>query len=131
QVAETNPPAPAAGSAMKLTARGARLLRKGRELLQSLRMIAEDAEFQRAAETDRLARLHHEAMAMIEGGMRTGQAVPPTVSVQLRMCDGLEVVLAEVEERITLLRNHLAHRQRESAQIDELADYLRQLAMEQ
>jgi HD-GYP domain-containing protein (c-di-GMP phosphodiesterase class II) len=126
RVAETNEPVPA--TAMRLTARGVRLLRKGRELLNMLRDIADDAEFQRAEESDAVARLHHEGMAMIDLLLRTVQAFPPAVSVQLRMCDGLDVVLAEVEKRIAVLHSRLAHRMRESARIDELANYLRALA---
>ena len=128
RAAETHPPAQAVPPAMRLTARGARLLRKGRELLQALRTIADDAEFQQSAA---LAPLHHEGVTMIEVLLRTVQAFPPAVSVQLRMCDGLEVVLAEVEERITLLCSCLAHRKRETARIEELADYLRRLAVHQ
>ena len=41
------PPLPAPGT-VRLTGRGTRLLRKGRELLQSLREIADDADFQDA-----------------------------------------------------------------------------------
>ncbi len=84
-IAESHEPAPP--TAMRLTARGARLLRKGRDLLHSLRSVADDVAFQRADESDAVARLHHEGMAMIEVLLRTVQAFPPAVSVQLRMCD--------------------------------------------
>jgi HD-GYP domain-containing protein (c-di-GMP phosphodiesterase class II) len=126
---EADRPPPALPTSMRLTGRGGRLLRKGRELLQALRTIAGDMEFQHVGEDDAAARLHHEGLAMIEVLLRTVQAFPPTVSVQLRMCDGLEVVLAEVEERVTLLFGSLAERKRESDRIDELADCLRQLAV--
>jgi HD-GYP domain-containing protein (c-di-GMP phosphodiesterase class II) len=129
RMAEANEPT--SPTAMRLTARGARLLRKGRELLHMLRGIADDAEFQRAEESDAVARLHHEAMAMIEVLLRTVPSFPPAVSVQLRMCDGLDVVLAEVEKRIAVLHSRLTHRKRESARIDELANYLRALAADQ
>jgi HD-GYP domain-containing protein (c-di-GMP phosphodiesterase class II) len=134
-------PAPTMPAALRLTGRGARLLRKGRELLQALRTIAEDAEYQRSdclpsssgkavggEGADALQQLHREGMAMIEVVLRTVQAMPASVSAQLRMCDGLEVVLGEVEERVTLLHGSLAQRTRTSARIDELADYLRRLA---
>jgi HD-GYP domain-containing protein (c-di-GMP phosphodiesterase class II) len=54
--------------------------------------------------------------------------MPASVSAQLRMCDGLDIVLREVEQRIALLCSSLAQRQRTSVRIDELAEYLRCLA---
>lgn len=131
RVAEMADPKSPTSPVLRLTARGARVLRKGRDLLHALRALADDAEFQRAEESDAVARLHHEAMAMIEVLLRTVQAFPPAVSVQLRMCDGLEVVLGEVEKRIAVLHRRLAHRKQESARIDDLANYLRALATDQ
>ena len=113
---------------LRLTGRGARLLRQGRELLQALRKIADSAEYQQAEDSEGLVQLHREGMAMIEVVLRTVQAMPASVSAQLRMCDGLEVVLSEVEQRIALLCSSLAQRQRTSVRIDELAEYLRCLA---
>ncbi len=119
---------PATPATLRLTSRGARLLRKGRELLQALRKIADDADYQQADNADALAHWHRDGMAMIEVVLRTVQALPASVSAQLRLCDGLEAVLHEVEERITLLCCSLGQRKRTSARIDELADYLRCLA---
>ncbi|MSQ94065.1 MAG: HD domain-containing protein [Gemmataceae bacterium] len=124
-------PVQAALASFRLTARGIRLLRQGREMLQSLRTIADDAEFQQADEADAIALWHREGMAMIEVILRTIQAMPASVSAQLRMCDGLEVVLAEVEERVSRLHSNLAQRKHQAARIDELADYLRALASKQ
>ena len=115
-------------TSLRLTGRGARLLRKGQELLQALRKIADDAEYQQAEDADGLNQLHREGMAMIEVILRTVQAMPASVSAQLRMCDGLEVILVDIEERIALLCGSLAHRKRMTARTDELADFLRCLA---
>jgi hypothetical protein len=41
------------------------------------------------------------------------QIFPAAVSAQLRMCDGLEVVLRDAEERIRLLCGRLVYRKRE------------------
>ncbi|MBI2808482.1 MAG: HD domain-containing protein [Planctomycetes bacterium] len=109
----------------RLTARGARLLRQGRELLQALRKIADDGDFQDAGI---LTDWHREGMAMLDVLLRTVQAMPASVSMQLRLCDGLEVVLAAIEERIDRLCVSLAQRKHSRARIDELADYLRALA---
>jgi HD-GYP domain-containing protein (c-di-GMP phosphodiesterase class II) len=126
------PSAPATETAsMRLTGRGARLLRKGRELLHALRQIADDAEYQALAPEDVLTEIHHEATAMLELLLRTAQGFSPTVSVQLRMCDGLEVVLAEIEERIATLSSLLTQRKQTTARINGLADYLRALVVKQ
>ncbi len=129
--AEPNAPNQAAPGELRLTGRGARLLRKGREMLQELRTIADDLEFQEAGDADALADLHREAMAMLEVVLRTAQGFSPTVSVQLRMCDGLEIVLAEIEERIGFVNGLLAQRKQTTARINELADYLRAVAVMQ
>jgi response regulator RpfG family c-di-GMP phosphodiesterase len=125
------PSAASVPSLVKLTARGARLLRHGREMLQALRKVSEHAEFQAAADDDIVADLHREAAAMLENLLRTAQSFPPTVSLQLRMCDGLEVVGREIEERIGRMCNLLAQRQEVTARINGLADYLQALAAEQ
>lgn len=124
-------PSQAAPAAVRLTARGVHLLRRGRELLQALRKIADDADFHEAGDADALGECHREAMAMLEVILRTVQAMPSSVGGQLRMCEGLEVVLVEVEKRIDRLHGRLAECKRRSARIDELADYLRALAAKQ
>lgn len=114
-------------TSLHLTGRGARLLRKGRELLQALRKVADDADFQGTSDEE-LSEWHRDGMAMIEVVLRTVQAMPASISAQLRLCDGLEVVLREVEERITSLCTKLGARKRTNARIDQLADYLRCVA---
>ena len=109
RAAEPSTPPPAT---VRLTARGARLLRQGREMLQALRKISEHAEFQAAEQGDFALELHHEATAMLETLLRTAQMFPPTVSLQLRLCDGLEVLLSEIEKRLGLVCSILGQRQR-------------------
>jgi HD-GYP domain-containing protein (c-di-GMP phosphodiesterase class II) len=126
--ADSSESASALPASVRLTGRGARLLRKGRELLQELRKIADDPEYQQGEDIDGLVQMHRDAAATIEVILRTVQALPASVGGQLRMCEGLEVVLAQAQERSALLSASLAHRKRLSARIDELADYLRCLA---
>jgi HD-GYP domain-containing protein (c-di-GMP phosphodiesterase class II) len=122
---------PVLAPTLRLTARGARLLRRGREALMALRKIADDPAYQQAGTTDALAAWHHQATALIEVVLRTAQAFPPAVSAQLRLCEGLELALTEVDKRTILLCDGLAARKRESATIDEVAGYLRYLAVNQ
>jgi HD-GYP domain-containing protein (c-di-GMP phosphodiesterase class II) len=114
--------------AMRLSARGARLLRKGRESLAALRAIAEDAVFQDMPQGDALESQHREGIAMLEVMLRTVQAFPASMSMQLRLCDGLEVILAEVDQRLAQVNARLTLRKQVNARIDTLAEYLRSLA---
>jgi HD-GYP domain-containing protein (c-di-GMP phosphodiesterase class II) len=113
---------------LRLSARGARLLRKGRESLASLRSIADNSTFQDVPHGDALEAQHREGIAMLEVILRTVQAFPASMSVQLRLCDGLEVILSEVDQRLAYLHAGLAQRKHVNARIDTLADYLRSLA---
>ncbi len=122
---------PALAPALRLTARGARLLRQGRDALQALRKLADDPAYQQVGVSGALAAWHQQATALIEVVLRTAQGFPPAVSAQLRLCDGLEIALTEVDKRTTLICDGLAARQRESAYVDELAGYLRHLAVNQ
>jgi hypothetical protein len=114
----------------RLTASGARLLKKGKELLQALRALTDDPILQKD-EQDPLAILHHGSAALIEVLLRAVQAFPPTPSVQLRLCEGLEFVLQSVEEQLETIVAGLAHRRREEARIDYVAEILRWLAVGQ
>src|SRR5437773_2547681 len=49
-----NPEQPTLMPTVRLTARGARVLRQGKELLQALRAIANDAEYEQAEEFDQV-----------------------------------------------------------------------------
>lgn len=126
--AELNDPTQPSLPPVRLTARGSRLIRQGRELLQALRTVSDDPAFQQIEEFDALLQLHREAVAMIEVLLRTVQMFPASVSTQMRMCDGLDLVMRDAEERVTLLCASLARRKRGISHVAELADFLRALA---
>jgi hypothetical protein len=111
----------------RLTASGARLLRKARDLLQALRELANEPAIEAGA-SDPLGTLHAGTVAMIETVLRTVQAFPPSASEQLPLCEGLDAVLEVVEERVGAVTAGLAHRGRETGHIDYLAEILRRLA---
>jgi HD-GYP domain-containing protein (c-di-GMP phosphodiesterase class II) len=106
----------------RLTARAARLLERARDVLDQLRRLADEPCLQ--AEKDPLAVLYREATAMIDTVLRTIQAFPETPSVQLRLCEGLEAILAVVSEHLLILRAGLREQQREETVIRTLADLL-------
>jgi HD-GYP domain-containing protein (c-di-GMP phosphodiesterase class II) len=110
---------------VRLTARGARLLQRGRDLLKVLRHLAEDPLLENQA--DPLATLHRETAAMLDSVLRAVQAFPQLPSAQTRLCDGLEVILGEVADRLTILTAGMEHRRTEEASIVSLADMLQRL----
>ncbi len=129
RVADASQAAAAAPTQVRFTARAAALLRNGRDLLLALRKIADDADFQSVDESDPLYHLHMDAMAMLDSVLRTVQAMPASVSAQVRLCDGLEIVLRDVERRISLLGVRLGGYKRDRSGIGDLAEMLRHLAM--
>ena len=118
--AETSLPA-------QLTARAARLLRRGGELLGQLRALGEEALVQRE-EGDPVAVLYRETVAMTDTVLRTVQAFPEAPSAQVRLCEGLEVILGVVADRLTALTGAVALKRRERGRIDALAELLTALA---
>jgi hypothetical protein len=114
---EQKPPA-------RLTARSARLLQRGRELLHELRRLADDPLLNNRP-LDRLTKHHRETAAMIDALLRAVQAFPELPSAQVRLCDGLEAVLGLVAERIGTLGAGLEHRRRQDAKIDKLVEHMR------
>jgi HD-GYP domain-containing protein (c-di-GMP phosphodiesterase class II) len=95
----------------RLTARASRLLKRCQELLSELRTLADEPLFQ--DESEPLARLHREAVLMSDTVLRTIQAFPETPSIQLRLCDGLDVILTVVAERLSAVRTGLEYRRQE------------------
>jgi HD-GYP domain-containing protein (c-di-GMP phosphodiesterase class II) len=96
----------------RLTARASRLLKRCQELLTDLRALSNEALLQ--DETEPLTRLYHETALMTDMALRTVQAFPESASVQLRLCEGLGVILAVVAERLAAIRAGLEQRQEEN-----------------
>jgi hypothetical protein len=111
----------------QLTTRAARLLRRGGELLARLRAVADESPWQQG-EDDPLAGLYRESLAMTDTVLRTVQAFPEAPSAQVRLCEGLDAILAVVAERLTALTVAVAARRRERGRLDALADLLGALA---
>jgi HD-GYP domain-containing protein (c-di-GMP phosphodiesterase class II) len=111
----------------KLTARAARALGRGRELLHQLRDMLEDPLL-RGDVQGPLGALHQEIASMLDVLLRIVQAFPPSTSAQLRLCAGVEATLRAIEERLTVLCAALTHRRREMGRVESLAGVLGQLA---
>ncbi len=121
----TAPAAEPAPVPRRLSARGARLLQRARDLLGQLRHLAEEPLLQN--DSDALAKLYRETAAMLDTVLRTVQAFPEAPSAQARLCDGLEAVLEVVSQRLSLLHASLQDRQRQANQVHRLAELLEAL----
>src|SRR5262245_2178635 len=88
----------------RLSARGARLLRRGRDLLQALRPLADDPLLATERTREPLSQMYHDTAAMLDTVLRSLAVFPDSPSAQVRLCDGLEAVLAVVSERLGMVR---------------------------
>jgi HD-GYP domain-containing protein (c-di-GMP phosphodiesterase class II) len=117
------------GLPVQLTARARRLLRHAQELLKQLRSLGDDALLQ-GEDADSLIVRYRETVAMTETVVRTVQAFPSAPSVQLRMCEGLEVILGLVADRLAGVFAVVEQRRRASGWVQMLAELLTRLAQE-
>src|SRR5262249_37053965 len=81
-------------------------------------------------DADPLAVRYRETVAMTDTVLRTVQAFPNAPSTQLRMCEGLEVILDLVADRLTGIRAVTEQRRRESEWLHTLGELLSGLAKE-
>jgi hypothetical protein len=107
----------------QFTARAARLLKRGQELLRQLRNLANHPAMQ-TDDADPLAIRYRDTVAMTDTVLRTVQAFPNAPSAQLRMCEGLEVILGVVAERLAGLSALASKRGRDAGWLQNLAALL-------
>ena len=107
-----------------LTSRGVRVLKRGKDLLQELRQLAEDALLAVTDDQDPLAALHRDMVAVTDAVLRTVQGFPSAPSAQIRLCEGLEVTLALVDEKMSIIKSALGLRRKEYKRIGYLAEVL-------
>lgn len=110
----------------QLTARAMRLLRRGRELLGQLRLFAEEPWLQQ--DGDPLAGLYRETAAMTDAVLRSVQTFPESATAQMRLCEGLEVVLGIVAERLANLQAGLTQMRLHGQRLGLLAELFTALA---
>lgn len=120
----TREPAPA-----KLSARGMRLLHRGRDLLNELRSLADESTLLEPR-SDALACLYHETVAMLDLVLRAASSFPNSPTAQARWCDGLETTLNVVGDRLAVLMSGLEWRRGQLDLIESLADLLDGVARE-
>ncbi len=121
----------------QLTARGRRVLERGRELLGQLRsfsdafaptsdpsMSLDDPPavpwLERA---EPLAVLYRETAAMTDVALRMIPLFPDSATAQLQLCEGLEGVLNAIAARVRILAAGVARHRREHEGVARLADF--------
>jgi HD-GYP domain-containing protein (c-di-GMP phosphodiesterase class II) len=107
----------------QLTSRARRLLERGQALLGQLRSLGQDIAPDQDG-GDPLAEWYHGTVAMTDSTLRMIGTFPDTPSVQLRLCEGLDVSLDVIAARLGRLQALLRRRRREAEWIETLADYL-------
>jgi HD-GYP domain-containing protein (c-di-GMP phosphodiesterase class II) len=118
----------------QLTARGRRVLERGRELLGQLRGLADcfvsvtDAETETTIPTvprlprdEPLTALFRETAAMADTALRLIPHFPDSATTQLQLCEGLDGILNTVGSRLRTLTAGVAHHQAEHARVARLA----------
>ncbi|HEV3203958.1 MAG TPA: HD domain-containing phosphohydrolase [Gemmataceae bacterium] len=109
----------------QLTARARRLLERGQDLLGRLRTLSDALESEK--DTDPLVLGLRETVAMADAVLQLIGTFPEAPSVQLRLCDGIEVILSEVARRIAKIEFLLSRRRLENSRIEILAGLLSDL----
>jgi HD-GYP domain-containing protein (c-di-GMP phosphodiesterase class II) len=120
------PPLPA-----HLVSRARRLLPQIQELLQQLRQLAEDPLLAGEPVVGSLAAWHRQTVLLVELALRTLQTLPESPTIQLRWCEGVEVLLKEVRRRLAWLCNAVDERRRQQQQRETLARLLAALVQGQ
>lgn len=122
----------------QLTARARWLLERVRELLARLRTLGDDLarvpppdqgeERALSEEDEPLTAWYRATVAMADAALRMIGTFPDAPSTQLRLCEGIEAILAAVDRRTARLDGILQRRRREHNQVETLASLLTELA---
>jgi hypothetical protein len=105
----------------QLTARARRLLENARDLVGRIKPLASDPVLPINDPDDPLIRGVRTAAAVTEAAVRLVQAFPESPSIQLRLCEGVEGVLAAASDRVGILTGAAAQRRLRSEQVEALA----------
>jgi hypothetical protein len=108
----------------QLTARARRLLERARDLVGRLKTLADDPILPTDDADDPLVRGVRTAAAVTEAAVRLVQAFPESPGAQLRLSEGVDGVLTEAGDRISLLAAATAHRRRNADRVATLAHLL-------
>ncbi len=117
----------------QLTVRARRLLEEARGLIAVQRRLTDDPllaglSAEDSTGSDALVTYTRETVALTDAALRMVQAFPASAETQLRMCDGVEVMLRAVRDRLAVAGSAADARRRDLDRIDGLARRLADLA---
>ncbi|QJW99063.1 HD-GYP domain-containing protein [Frigoriglobus tundricola] len=121
------PAAVAEGPLPVFTERAHRLLASAKPLLDRQRAFTADPLYvglSAASAADPLVRYHRETVAVLETVVRMARSFPNSVAAQLKLCDGLDGLLAVVRDRLSVQEQALTRRRTAVTRIDRLAAFL-------
>jgi hypothetical protein len=119
---------PQESAAPVLTNRARGLLEDARSLIARQRQISGDTYLATTKPDDALGTFHRKTVALTDAALRLVQAFPDAADVQLRLCDGVDAMLAIIRERLDGMHNALREQKSLVARIDRHAKLLADLA---
>lgn len=111
------------GPLPKFTDRAHALLADAKAALDRQRAISRDPHFAATDATDSLVRYHRATVAMLDSVVRMARGFPNSPGEQLKLCDGLEALLAAVRDRLAVQEAALARRRADADHVDRLAGF--------
>jgi HD domain len=118
-----------------LTHRARRLLNEAQGLVSRLRIIADDPllagpapDAEGSAELDPVAMHYRDTASLVEAAVRYAGTFPDNAAEQMRLSDGLEVMLDAARRRLALLANAVELRRADATHLDVLSRFLVSLA---
>jgi hypothetical protein len=111
-----------------LTNRARGLLEDARGLITRQRQISGDEFLATFSQDDALCQFHRKTVALTDAALRLVQAFPDAADIQLRLCDGVDAMLAVIRERLDGMHRALKEQKVHVGRIDRLGKLLADLA---
>jgi hypothetical protein len=102
------------------------LLAGAKQLLDRQRAFTADPHYAGLAadpKPDALVGYHRETVAVLDSVVRMAQAFPDSAAAQLKLCDGLDGLLAVVRDRLAVQERALSRRRLDAERTDRLAGF--------
>jgi hypothetical protein len=117
------------GPPPKLTVKARGLLEDARTLVAKQRQLSADPLLTSPTPAgEPLSAFHRKTVALTDATLRLVQAFPDAADVQLRLCDGVDAMLAVIRERLDGMGKALTAQKSIVARVDRLAKLLADLA---
>jgi HD-GYP domain-containing protein (c-di-GMP phosphodiesterase class II) len=118
---------PAESAPPVLTHRARGLLEDARGLIARQRQLSSDTYFNTTNPNDPLGTFHRKTVALTDAALRLVQAFPDAADIQLRLCDGVDAMLAIIRDRLDGMHKALREQKNLVSRIDRQAKLLADL----